>query len=112
MDETRDTTIARDAYSETFRRVSDNPAAVAAKGSTLTLTTLLGHTETWVVKTIRVDGRDTSFLQRIDGAGGMRLVLPPEVVGAIARQRDTITGIVRRKGAMKAAETRREKRGR
>lgn len=91
------------------RNGGDNPAAVAAKGSTLTLTTLLGHTETWVVKTIRVDGRDTSFLQRIDGQGGMRLVLPPEVVSAIARQRDTITSVMRRKGAKKAAETRAEK---
>jgi hypothetical protein len=102
-------TIARDIYSETFRRLQDNPASVAAHGSTVTLTTLLGHTETWVVKVIRVDGRDTALLQRIDATGGMRLVLPPEVVNAMARQRDGISGVQRRRAAKRGAETRKEK---
>lgn len=104
-----DETIARDSYSETQRRLQDNPASTAAHGSTVTLTTLLGHTETWVIKVVRVDGRDTAFLQRIDASGGMRLVLPPEVVNAMGRQRESISALQRRRAAKRGAETRKER---
>lgn len=81
------------------------------KGSTLDLVTLLGHTETWVVKTIRVDGNDTVFLQRISATGGERLVLPAEVCAAIARQREVLVGMSRRRAAKIGVATKRAKGG-
>jgi hypothetical protein len=100
--------LAQDAYSQTLARLLDNPAAVATKGSTLNLTTLLGHSETWIVRTIRVDGADTVLVQRINVEGGLRLVLPPEVASAAARQRDGLNALARRRGARQAVSTKRE----
>lgn len=105
-----DTKLPDDVYSRTLARLSDNPAGVTTKGSTLDLVTLLGHAETWVVKTIRIGSGETCFLQRINAEGGQRLILPPEVMAAIARQRDALGGIVRRRGARQGVATRRAKR--
>lgn len=101
--------LPEDTYSRTWARLSDNPAAATPKGATVNLTTLLGHSETWVVHTVRIGQDETAFLQRVNAEGGMRLVLPPEVCAAIARQRDIASTIVRRRGAHQAVATRREK---
>ena len=104
-----DTGLSTDVYSQTLSRLLDNPAASKTKGSTINVVTLLRHTETWVVQTIRIAGADTIFLQRINAEGGMRMVLPPEVAAAVARQRETLGGITRRRGARQAAATRKER---
>ena len=104
-----ETRLPDDVYSRTLSRLLDNPAGVTTKGSTIDLVTLLGHAETWVVKTIRIDGLETVFIQRVNAEGGMRLVLPPEVTAAIARQSATNTTIVRRRGARRAVQTRKER---
>lgn len=101
--------LAQDVYSQTLTRLLDNPEAATTKGSTINVTTLLGHSQTWVVRTIRIAGQDTAFVQRVDSDGGMRLVLPPEVVLAIARQRDSLVTQTRKRAARKAVETRRAK---
>lgn len=103
--------LAEDDYSRILARLNDNPEGAKVAGSTIDLQTILGHSETWIVKTIRVEGRDTVFVQRINASGGMRLVLPPEVAAAIARQRDAITGIVRRRAARRGVATKNAKRG-
>lgn len=103
MDDT--TTLPRDVYSSTLRSMRANPAAVE-KTSTIDMADFLGNAETWTVRTIRVDGNDVVFLQRINAAGGERWVLPAEVTLAIARQRDAATTVNRRRGANKAAATR------
>lgn len=103
VDETK---LPADAYSRTLRRVSDNPAAIAVKGTTVELVTLLGHAETWVIKTVRINGADTAFLQRINADGGQRFVLPPEVTSAMARQNAALSDMARRQGARRAAATR------
>lgn len=58
----KDTTLPTDVYSQMLSRLVDNPAGLTTKGSTIDLITLLGHSETWVIKTIRIDGNDTAFL--------------------------------------------------
>lgn len=95
----KDTTLPQDVYSKTLSRLLDNPAMVTTKGSTVDLVTILGHSETWVVKTVRIDDGDTLFVRRISAEGGMSIVLPPEVAAAIARQRDSLTAIKRAKAA-------------
>jgi hypothetical protein len=54
--------------------------------------------------------RDTIFLEYI-GPGGksLRLVLPPGVADVIARQRDQLTTVSRKKGAQQAVAMRRER---
>jgi len=100
-----DDKLQTDDYSKALRQQQAHPGAVE-KTSMIDLVDFLGNTETWIIKTIRVDGSDIVFVQRITSAGGTRLVLPAEVTEAIARQRDGIVDVVRRRGARQAAATR------
>jgi hypothetical protein len=102
MDETR---LPTDPFSQALRRLRDNPAAVE-KESLIDLQNFYGQAETWVVRTIRVEGADVIFLQHVDANGGHQWVLPPEVTAAIARQREGIASKIRTRGARKAAATR------
>lgn len=50
----------------------------------------IGGTETFIVQTVRQkDVGDYVFVERISDDGTVRLVLPPSVTAAIARQRDS-----------------------
>jgi hypothetical protein len=102
------TTIPRDPFSATLRALSDNPGAVRSS-SKVDLADLLGNAETWIVDTFRVDGKETVLLQRINADGGSRMVIPPAVTGALARQRDQVTTQSRKRGARQAVATRRER---
>jgi hypothetical protein len=104
-----DSVLPNDRYSREQARLLVNPAAVTLRsGSTLNLTDYYGNAETWVVNTIRIDGADTVFLQRVNAEGGVRFVVPPEVVAAIRRQGDSLSTVSRRRGASKALDTKRE----
>lgn len=104
-----DTTLPTDRYSREQARLLANPAALTlARGTTLDLTDYYGNAETWVVNTIRTDGADTVFLQRVNAEGGVRFVVPSKVVAAIVAQRDALTGRSRRRGARAAVATKRE----
>lgn len=102
------TTLPKDEYSQQLRQLQANPGGVE-KVSTIDLTDFYGNAVTWIVRSIRVDGDDTVFLQKIDAEGGRRLVLPAEVTAAIARQRDGILTVNRKRGARAAAATRKAK---
>lgn len=99
-------TLPKDEYSNRLRDLRANPAAIE-KTSTIERSDFLGNAETWLVKTIRVDGNETIFLSRLDAGGGSRMVIPPEVADAIARQRSSAVDVVRRRAAHKGAATRR-----
>jgi hypothetical protein len=98
--------LPTDEFSKTLRELQANPSAVE-KTSLIDLVDWYGNAVTWVVKTIRTDGKDVVFVQRNTSQGGDRWVLPTEVTAAIARQRDGATTVNRRRGARSAAATRR-----
>ncbi len=100
-----DKTLPQDNYSQTLRALQANPSAIE-KTSLVDLVDFLGNAETWIVKTIRTDGHDTVLLQRNNAKGGDRWVLPAEVTAVMARQREQAVTVVRRRGAHKAAATR------
>jgi len=101
--------LPTDEYSQTLRRVLDNPSSIHTRPTTIQAVTFLGQSETWIVQTVRADNRDTVFVQHVAAEGSERLVLPPSVTGAIARQRDALAGVLRRKAARQAAETRKQR---
>lgn len=68
------------------------PATVRA------ITPLLGNVETWIVSTVRQkDQGDYIFIESVSEAGSLRIVLPPAVSAVVARQRDALGTITRRK---------------
>lgn len=103
--------LPQDVYSQMLSRLKDHPESIAPAPTTIDLITYLGHNETWIVRTIRLGGNETVFVQRISAAGGMREVLPPEVAAAFLRQHEAAVGVSRRRGAAKATATKRAKKG-
>ena len=75
----------------------------------------VGGSETFILQTVRQRGadkeksKDTIFLEHVTHGRAYRLVMPADVADAIARQRDQLTTINRRKGARAAVATRKER---
>jgi len=101
-------TLPTDQFSRRLRELMSNPGAVRAS-STISTADFYGNAESWIVDTFRVDGKDETLIQRINAAGAVRIVIPPEVMAAIIRQRDRATKVIRRRGARQALETKRER---
>lgn len=104
--ETGSSPIPRDEFSVTLKALLNNPTAVV-RSSTIDLTDAYGNLVTWNVKTIRADGLgETVFIQTNTAEGGRRIVLPPEVVAALVRQRGGAVAVARSRSASRAAATR------
>jgi hypothetical protein len=86
------------------------PDVTHAGPSTIRSVSFIGTGQTFIVSTYRMRDRgDTIFLETISGEGSLRLVIPPAVADAIARQRDTLTAKVRRKVGKASAEARKQR---
>jgi hypothetical protein len=81
--------------------VSTQPSTVRA------LTPLTGRAETFIIQTFRhIEQGDRIFVERISEDGALRVVLPPAVANAIARQRDALRAKSRSKTAKRVADER------
>jgi len=100
--------IPTDTFSRTLRSLRDNPGAFAV-GSRVETSDFYGNAQTWVVETFRVDGDETIFVQRIDGSGGLRLLLPPPVSRVLANHRDRVSAQARRRAGHALVARRRER---
>lgn len=97
-----------DEFDRTVRSLTGLPDTVQAGPSTIvTISPLINLAQTWIVQTYRQRERgDIILLQRIDGSGGQRFVVPPDVARAIAAQYDSLSKKNRKRGARQAYETR------
>jgi hypothetical protein len=86
-----------DLYDRKIGALVGLPDVVSVKPATLrSVEPLIGSSETFIIQTFRSkEAGDTIFIERTSAAGHVRLVLPPNVADAIARQRDALTGRVR-----------------
>lgn len=104
-----DTPIPQDEYSRLLRGANDNPGALHGH-STINRQDFYGNAETWVVHTAVHDGGDCLvFLQRVGADGSTRIVLPPEVTRALARQRDQISEQAKRRGGHRLIALRKQR---
>lgn len=97
-----------DPYDRQLGLLHDLPDVVKTKPSTVRTVPPLGvgGTQVFVCQTYRQRERgDTIFLEVVNNAGVVRLVIPPQVANTIARQRDALTTKVRSKiGKANAAD--------
>lgn len=101
--------LPRDEFSTRLRELTANPGAIRAS-STITITDDYGNTATWILDSFRSDGKDELLVQRIDaGERAIRLVFPPRVMAAINAQRDRANTKIRKRAAVKALETKRDR---
>src|ERR1700734_2342988 len=81
------------------------PDVVSTQPSTVRALTPLA--ETFIIQTFRhIEQGDRIFVERISEGGALRVVLPPAVANAIARQRDALSARSRSKTAKRVAEER------
>lgn len=91
------------------------PDVVSTRQATVrALTPLVGSSETFIIQTYRQrldDARslDTIFIEYIGKDRSLRLVLPSGVADVIARQRDQLGALNRRKAARRLAQERKDK---
>src|ERR1043166_3605816 len=70
----------------------------------------VGGTQLYVVQTYRQKEQgDTIFLEHVSETGTVRLVIPPQVAAAIARQREQLTARTRSEAAKAVAQARKER---
>jgi hypothetical protein len=86
---------------DTFDRVIGSlhglPDVRNTRPSTVTtVLPILGNVQTFVVQTYRDERGDTLALQMVDAEGRARIIVPPAVTDAIARQREALTLAARR----------------
>jgi hypothetical protein len=86
------------------------PDVVRTKPTTLRTTSpLVGSAQTFIVQTVRrKDMGDTIFLEYVDRDGSKRIVIPANVADTIARQRDALATMSRKKAARALMEERKE----
>jgi hypothetical protein len=99
---------------DTFDRVIGSlhglPDVRNTRPSTVTtVLPILGSVQTFVVQTWRDDRGDTIALQMVDSEGRARLIVPPAVSNAIARQRDALTTANRRASSRRVAQERKDR---
>jgi hypothetical protein len=106
-----DTTKAFDTYDRHIGALKGLPDVIEVKPSTVRVSIpLLGLSQTFIVQTIRQrEVGDHVFLETVSRDGAIRLVLPPQVADAIARQRDALTAKSRSKAAKALAQERKER---
>lgn len=99
-------------FDRTMRSLHGLPDVVKSKETTIRhLTTVAELSQTFIVQTYRQrEAGDSVFIEYIDPEQSFRVVLPPAVTEAIARQRDSLTS-KNRKRAAKAEAARRKAAG-
>ncbi len=100
--------LPQDRFSLALRSMRDNPGAFAV-GSRVETSDFYGNAQTWVIETFRVEGSETTFVQRIDAEGGLRLVLPPAVTKVMANQRERAAAQSRRRQGHRLVAQRKER---
>lgn len=99
--------ISRTEFDRILAGLDGLPDVTHAGPSTIRSVSFIGTGSTFIISTYRMrDKGDTIFLEAVNGEGSLRLVLPPGVANAIARQRDALTAKVRVKLGKASAEAR------
>lgn len=100
-----------DQYDRLMGALHGLPEVASTRPSTIkTVTPVVGTGQTFIVQTYRQrDTGDTIFLEVVTKEGTVRLVIPPAVANAIARQRDALTNKTRSMAAKATAQARKDR---
>lgn len=102
--------IIRTEFDRILASLDGLPDVTHTKPSTVRSVSFIGTSQTFIVTTYRMKERgDTVFMESISSEGSLRLVIPPPVVDAIVRQRDSLTVKVRSKNGKANAEARKQR---
>ena len=99
---------AADRFDRAYGDLTHMPDLTRTEARTIRVSApIVGDVQTFTVQTLRRrDEGDSVFIEYHDRGGALRLVLPPTVADAIARQRDALTAKVRRRVGRESAAAR------
>lgn len=97
--------VPQDPYSRRLRELRAHPEAVE-RDSSVEDTDWYGNVVSYHVKTVSHDGQTTAFVERGTVDGGVRFVLPPKVMAALFRQKESAVKVKRSRAGKKAMATR------
>jgi hypothetical protein len=110
--------IRNDRFNRAIGALVGIPDVISCKPTTIRATVpLAGEAQTFIIQTFRQRQAgatpeepgttdETVFLEYVDEAGSIRIVIPPPVVRAILRQHDSLAARARSKAAKTVAEER------
>jgi hypothetical protein len=90
-----------DKFDRTLGNLDGLPDVVQTRPATIRVTDIVS-TETFIVQTVRHIG-DLVFIEHVRDGVTVRLVLPPAVTELIARQRDAVAYLAKRKQGQRLA---------
>lgn len=108
--DTTDSAQVVDHFDRQMGALHGLPDVAQTKNSTIRHVPPFGvDSQLYIVQTFRQkDVGDTIFLEHVSKNGTTRIVIPPAVSAAIARQRDQLTTKVRSKAAKQVAQDRKD----
>ena len=100
-----------DNYDRMVGALEGLPDVIKVKPSTVrTVIPVVGLSQTFIIQTARQrEVGDYIFLEGVSKDGSIRLVLPPQVADAIARQRESLTARSRSQAAKRVAQDRKDR---
>lgn len=102
---TQTNTLPTDPWERALSALLGHPNGAHTAGQAVTAIDFYGNVTNYILQTVRWAEGDTVFITQVNASGSARYVLPPKVLAAITRQRDTVSTIVRRRhGRRLAAE--------
>ena len=111
-----------DVWDEERRKLIHRPDTISTQSKTITVSNRQGTiTQDWIVETFRTSDRDdedrivksndTACIRWMDNSGAHRIILPPEVLSTLVRQREALTTKNQRTAGRNAAQKRKAARG-
>jgi hypothetical protein len=97
-----------DTFDRVIGAIDGLPDVHKSRPTTVTtVMPIVGRSQTYVAQTYRdKEGRFTVFLQMVDAEGRARIVVPPKVMAAVYRQRESLVTKARRATARATSEKR------
>jgi hypothetical protein len=98
-----------DEFDRTLESLRDLPDVVRTKPTTMRHQTFYGASQVFIIQTVRQRERgDTIFLEYVDRNGTKRIPIPPNVADVIARQRDALGTMSRKRAGRALAQERQD----
>jgi hypothetical protein len=98
--------LPTDAFDKLLSRLIGLPNGAHARPTVVQSIDFYGNATSYIVQTVKTEEGTTAFVEQISASGSARYILPPAVLGALDRQRDSLTTKIRRRHGKRIAEER------
>lgn len=97
--------LPEDPFDRTLSRLIGLPGGAHTKPTLVQAIDFYGHTAQFTIQTVRTEEGETVFVTSMSAEKAVRYVLPAKVADVIARQRDTVSTLIRKRIGKERAAT-------